>query len=222
MDKQLEQYLKPATGIECDNPRIVELAAEITAGCTTDDEKARALFNWVRDEVAYTMNAPFWDMKFYLATSVIDRGEGYCVQKSCVLTTLARAAGIPSRMCFADIENLAIDQEVVDLMGGTRLFTYHSYTEWFIDGQWRMATPTFDKDLCQRKGYPVVEYSSGENLMLPEKTLDGSPYIKYKLKRGHRDELPLAEIMDSWIENYSAEGIELWRQHLAAELGINQ
>lgn len=222
MDKNMEQYLKSAAGIECDNPQIVKLAAEITAGAETEDEKAKALFEWVRDQVVYTMNAPFWDMKFYLASNIIDRGEGYCVQKSCVLTTLARAAGIPARMCFADIENLAIDQEVVDLMGGTRLFTYHSYTEWWIDGAWRMATPTFDKALCQRKGYPVVEYVSGEDLMLPDKTLDGSPYINYKLKRGHRDELPLDEIMDSWNESYTTEHIALWRQHLAAELGINQ
>ena len=60
MDKDLDQYLKPATGIECDNPRIIKLAAEITAGAATDDEKAKALFEWVRDEVPYAMNTPFW------------------------------------------------------------------------------------------------------------------------------------------------------------------
>ena len=111
--------------------------------------------------------------------------------------------GHPRRMCFADIENMAIEQDIVDQIGGTRLFIYHSYTEWWIDGAWRMATPTFDKALCDRKGYPVVEYVSGENLMLPEKTLDGSPYIIYKLKRGHRDEMPLDEILDSWNARYT-------------------
>ncbi|WP_449246783.1 transglutaminase-like domain-containing protein [Desulfarculus baarsii] len=108
MGEDVAVFLAPAPGIECDNPGVIELAARVCAGARGEVAKAEALFLWVRDQIAYTMTAPFWELEHYLASAVIARGKGYCVQKSALLVTLARAAGIPARMCFADIDNLAI------------------------------------------------------------------------------------------------------------------
>lgn len=216
MNDDLKQFLLPAPGIQSDSPRIVGLAAEITANAQGDQQRAQALFLWVRDRVAYSMVSPFWDMEHYLAESTLDRGYGYCVQKSALLTTLARAAGIPARMCFADIDNLAIAPQVVEMMGG-HTFTYHSYTQWFLDGQWRKATPAFDAALCREHGLPAVEFRPEADLLLPERTLDGRPYIVYRVDHGWRLGVPLEEIMQAWLLQYGPQAMANYRAMVEAK-----
>jgi len=211
MGEDVAVFLAPAPGVECDNPGVIELAARVCAGARDDVAKAEALFLWVRDQIAYTMTAPFWELEHYLASAVIARGKGYCVQKSALLVTLARAAGIPARMCFADIDNLAIAPHVVQMMGGHG-FVWHSYAQWLIDGQWRKATPAFDAALCREHGLPVVEFRPGQDLLLPAQTLDGRPYIVYRADHGWRAGLPLAEIMAGWLAHYGPEGVAAFRR----------
>ena len=76
----LKLFLQPTETIECDHPRIVALAEEITQGAEDEHEKARRLFLWVRDQVEYSLVNPFFLMEHYQATGILDRGQGYCVQ----------------------------------------------------------------------------------------------------------------------------------------------
>jgi transglutaminase-like putative cysteine protease len=53
--KHESQYLTPTANIDSDNPKILQKAAELTKGCNSDIEKARALYEFVRD--SYTKDA---------------------------------------------------------------------------------------------------------------------------------------------------------------------
>src|SRR5581483_199373 len=92
------------------------------------------------------------------ASSVIARGRAYCVPKAVVLTAVARAAGIPSRLGFADVRNHLQSERLAETMGGSDIFIFHGYSELYVNGAWRKATPAFNATLCDRFGVPPLEF----------------------------------------------------------------
>ena len=97
MDLPLEEYLKPTPAIDCGTRSIKEKAQELTNRQEKITEKARSLFYFVRDEIKYNPYSPRYLPEHYRASTILDRGEGYCVQKAVLLAALARAAGIPAQ-----------------------------------------------------------------------------------------------------------------------------
>jgi transglutaminase-like putative cysteine protease len=57
----------------------------------------------VRDEIKYNMYTPKFLPEHFLASNILAKNEGYCVQKAVLLVALARAAGIPAGLGFAKI-----------------------------------------------------------------------------------------------------------------------
>src|SRR4030042_4087714 len=101
----IEFYLKPTKAIDSDHEVIRVTAAELTRGGVVEAEKAVTLFHFVGDTIrfnAYMVSACFED---FVASKVLERGKGYCVQKAVLLAALGRAARIPSRLYFARIRN---------------------------------------------------------------------------------------------------------------------
>ena len=105
MNLPLEEYLKPTAAIDCDTRSIKEKAQELTNRQEKITEKAKRLFYFVRDEIKYDPYSPRYLPEHYRASTILDRGGGYCVQKAVLLAALARAAGIPARLRFANIRN---------------------------------------------------------------------------------------------------------------------
>jgi len=207
----LKLYLQPTKTLECAHPRIVALAGEITEGAGDEHEKARRLFLWVRDRVKYALDNPFWLLDHYRATGILDRGRGYCVQKAMVLCTLARASGIPSRLIFADIINHMVPREYLEL-AGTDLFVYHCYTDMFLGGDWIQATPAFDKKLCEKMGYPLVEFDGRKTAIFAPADERGRKFVDYVHNHGPFADIPLEPMLQAWEEAYGREKIELWKQ----------
>jgi len=136
----------------------------------------------------------------FKASKVLEWGKGYCVQKAVLLTALGRAAGIPSRLLFARIRNHKLPPNIRQWKKGD-IFNGHGYTQFYIDGKWVCATPTFDKGLCDNLGVPTVEFDGRSDALLPEKDLRGDPYIEYLKKFPHYDDLPF-----EWIKKKISEG----------------
>jgi transglutaminase-like putative cysteine protease len=207
----LEIYLQPTETIECDHPRIIALANKITGGAEDDHEKARRLFLWVRDQVAYNLFNPFFLLEHYKATAILDRGRGYCVQKAMVLCTLARASGIPSRLIFADIKNHLLPKKYVEL-ADTNLFVYHCYTDMHLGGEWIQMTPAFDQKLCKDMGYPLVDFDGRHNAIFPPTDDKGRKFVEYVHHHGAFADIPLQPMLKAWEETYGHDKVELWKQ----------
>ena len=141
----MQEYLKPTRTIDCESGPIREKAGELICGVEDTPEKARRVFYFVRDQTKYTMFGDFLSLESYIASEILKKGEGYCVQKAVLLVALARASGIPARLYFADIRNHLAPQYVREFMG-TDLFTYHGYVEFHINDRWVKATPAFDQE----------------------------------------------------------------------------
>jgi transglutaminase-like putative cysteine protease len=93
---ELQHYLRPTMLLPTDG--IVKTTAiEITAGCKTDIEKARAIYEWIVVN-AYrnpkTRGCGVGDIRFMLESK--DLG-GKCADLNALYVGLARAAGLPAR-----------------------------------------------------------------------------------------------------------------------------
>lgn len=214
--KEMQQFLEPSESIEANHPRIIELTERIVSGATGVPEKASRLFELVRDQIGYTVHSPFHDISHYRATATIDRGWGFCVQKSIVLVSLCRAADIPARLVFADIVNHRIPDALTEMMG-SNLFVHHCYSELHIEGRWLQATPSFDRRLCDKHQFPLVEFDGSQHAILPSLDTAGRPFVEYVNHHGSFADLDLEPMLAHWVEAYGAERVALWRA--ASETG---
>jgi len=194
MNSEMGQYLRATSTIEAEHEKIIETATKVTRGCVSDEEKAVALFYFVRDSIRYNMYMTSVFIEDFRASRILEWGKGYCVQKAVLLAALGRAEGIPSRLVFAKIKNHKVPDHVVKMFNNN-LFPRHGYNQFFLNGKWINAAATFDKALCEKNGLPTVEFDGKTDAILPEKDLKGAPYIEYVEKFPPREDLPF-----DWIK----------------------
>ena len=188
-----ERYLRPTFFIDCDHPDICRKTDELSAGLSGAKEKAARLFLFVRDGIRYNVYAPRPTDSHFKASRVLAAGEGYCVQKAVLLTALARCAGIPARLRFAEIRAHLTPPELV-LKRGSNVFAYHGLADLYIDGRWVKATPTYDDAYCRKMRVTPVRFNGEDDAMLPPFTDDGRPNVEYLRDRGHFADLPIGKI----------------------------
>lgn len=131
--------------IDAGTPAIVEVARRVTAGATADRERAVRLHDFVRDAVPFGFAPAFYDQT---ASEVLRAGVGYCNTKSTLFVALLRAAGIPARQHFVDIDARILDG-VID---PRTAWVDHSFTEVQLDaGRWvRVDSYIVDLPLAER------------------------------------------------------------------------
>ena len=186
---EMDIYLRPTYAIDSDHETIVAAAERITRGCSDDTDKVVKLFYFVRDSIHYNVFMTSVFREDFRASSVLGWGKGYCVQKAVLLAALGRAAGVPSRLVFAMISNHRLPPHVYQKLG-VKIFPRHGYNQFFLNDRWVSAAATFDKRLCERNGLPVVEFDGKKDSVLPEKDLQGRPYIEYIEKFPPAEDLP--------------------------------
>ncbi len=197
--RELEIYLKPTFTMDSDHERIIETAKSLTRGCSSDEERVVKLFYFVRDSIPYNLYMISLFIEDFKASRIIDWKEGYCVQKAVLLTALARAVRIPSRLLFAKIRNHKVPAHIFQQLGNN-IFYRHGYNQFFLNGRWITAAATFDKNSCDKNGLPTVEFDGKRDATLPEKDLKGEPYIEYIEKFPPTEDLPF-----DWIYEAIAE-----------------
>jgi len=208
---EMSKYLSPTFAMDCDSPAVQARAEQTTRGLGSLSERAKALFYFVRDNIHYNIYSPFHLLEHYRASWILERGEGYCVQKAVLLSALARVAGIPARLGFADLKNHRMPAKLFSERG-TNQIRYHGYSVLHINGKWLKATPTFDLALCQSLEVPPVEFDALHDATLPPRDLSGNPYIEYTQDHGFFDDVPLDDMLKARVELYGAERIELWEK----------
>jgi len=202
--EDLAAYLNPTDTIDSRSESIARAARQLTEGCSTDSDMAVKLFYFVRDSIPYNVYMISMFGEDFVASTVLERGKGYCVQKAVLLAALGRAAGIPTRLAFASIRNHRTPTRFAEKLG-TNVFPRHGYDQFFLDGRWVSAAATFDRVLCEKNGLSTVEFDGVNDAMLPSVDASGNPYVEYVEKFGHRADLPLdwivGEISKVWGED---------------------
>ena len=202
----LDLYLKPTFVIDSDSEVVEEKAALLTEEYSSQKEKAKVLFYFVRDKVKYNPYPPH-SIEGYRASKTLQRGEGYCVQKAVVLTALARSVDIPARLGFADIRNHLAPKNLIEIME-TNMFVYHGYSELWLNDKWIKATPAFNIEMCNKFDLKPVEFDGVTDAVFHEKNKKGELHIEYIKYHGTYADLPFEEIMQAFIDQYPVTGKE--------------
>lgn len=194
--EQLERYLEPTSTIDCDNAFVKGKAWELTKGQEDPADKARSLFYFVRDQIKYNMYVPFHLIEHYKASTILQKGEGYCVQKAVLMTALARAIDIPARLGFADIVNHLLPGKFLEIHG-TNLLVYHGFSELYLDDTWIRVTPIFDLEMCRKHRIIPVDFDGKNDARFHPVNEEGRQHIEYVRYHGSFEDLPLHQMLNA-------------------------
>lgn len=97
--ENMYEYLRATEIIDWNAPAVLTKAKELVHGLAGDVEKAKYLFEWVRDKIPHSKDINS-DIVTCTASEVLHVGTGICFSKSHLLAALLRANTIPSGFCY--------------------------------------------------------------------------------------------------------------------------
>ena len=122
------EFLQAGPFVEADHPDIIAQAQELVAGEKNAFTAAAKISRWVQERIQVQFNIGI----FRSALDILHDPAGVCRDAAVLYTALARAAGIPTRVCAG----------VVYLRG---VFMGHAWAESWV-GQWVPFDPTRPED----------------------------------------------------------------------------
>lgn len=194
------ETLAPTPFLDSDHPAVVAFAREHACGAT-DRERAVALNLAVRDGFRYDPYRIDLSPHGMRASTVLAQGHGWCVPKATLLAAACRAVGLPARLGFADVRNHLSTARMRETMQ-TDLFVWHGYTEIWLDGAWRKATPAFNLSLCEKFGLLPLDFDGVHDAIYHPFDRAGNRHMEYVAQRGCFDDLPLDAIVASFRDVY--------------------
>jgi transglutaminase-like putative cysteine protease len=193
-------YLAPAEFVDSDHPAIKAFVAETVSPHASPIEKAKRLYLAAR-EVRYDPDLDFSDPEVYRASSVLKAGAGYCVGKAALYAALARAAGVPARVGFADVTNHLSSERLHEKMG-TNYFAWHGFTEVLLGDKWLKASPTFNSTLCVKFGVPALDFDGRSDALLQAYVADGRTFMRYEVMHGAFHDVPAKFLIAEMARRY--------------------
>lgn len=95
----LNAYLRDTEPVSFSTPLVRALAKTFEAGGQTQLEKARSIYECVRDRFPHSADIGAEKVSV-TAEDVVRKGHGICYAKSHLLAALMRSAGIPAGFCY--------------------------------------------------------------------------------------------------------------------------
>ncbi|RPH60867.1 MAG: transglutaminase family protein [Burkholderiales bacterium] len=192
--------LAPTALIDSDHPDVVAFARRHAVGAD-DRERAVALTLAVRDGFRYDPYRIDLGPQGMCASRVIALGFGWCVPKAALLAAACRAVGIPARVGYADVRN-HLSTERLRRTLQTDMFVWHGYTDIWIEGAWRKATPAFNIELCERFGLLPLDFDGRADSIYHPFDKAGNRHMEYVRQHGSFDDMPLARIVAAFAAAY--------------------
>ena len=196
-----DDCLRATAFIDSDHPDVVAYAAQAMGDADSAIDKAVRLYYAVRDDIRYDPYNIDLSPSGMRASTVLQTGRGWCVNKAVLLAAVCRVAGIPAALGFADVRNHLSTERLREAMG-TDLFHYHGYTALFLDGQWVKATPAFNLSLCEKMSLKPLEFDGRADSIYHPFDLSGARHMEYVTFRGERADLPLEELLQAFAVYY--------------------
>jgi len=125
--EDLKTYLQSESFVQSDDPRIIRQAKLIIGDIENDSLKALALAEWVYKNIEkdYAVSLPS-------AVEVLRVRRGDCNEHSSLYTALARAVGIPTKICLGIVYN-------------DGMFYYHAWPAVYLGNCWWSIDPTLNQ-----------------------------------------------------------------------------
>src|SRR5215831_6026164 len=188
--------------IESGHPDVASFTRSSIGEAKQDVDRAVNLYYAVRDEIRYDPYKVDLTPAGLKATTTLQTRRGWCVSKAVLLAACARSQGIPARLGFADVRNHLSTARLRGIMG-TDIFYWHGYTEMFLDGKWVKATPAFNIELCRKFRLLPLEFDGRNDSLYHPFDEQGNRHMEYVNHRGVYSDLPIAEIIRTFSQEYS-------------------
>jgi len=143
-EQSLSECLEPQNDVECDAPQIVQTAARLTEGLTSDWDKCLAIYTYMTTQFAYDYIQVDDDYYVYQddAKSLIRRKIAICEGLGNTFVALCRAAGVPAAVSFGiggDTTELVLADDYINDESPN-----HAWACVCLDGTWYHVDPTWD------------------------------------------------------------------------------
>ena len=192
MENDFDKYLKPSKFIDSDHPDVIAYAHAHKGESDVQAEQAVNLYYAIRDDFNYDPFNVDLREEAMKASSVLNRGYGYCVEKAALLAACARVLGIPARIGMADVRN-HVGAEKLQKMLKSDVFACHGFTELFLNGKWVKATPAFNASLCKKLGVAALDFNGNQDSIFQEFDIHGKgerKFMEYLHDHGTFDDVP--------------------------------
>lgn len=197
----MDETLRPTPEMDYEHPAVQTFVREAVGDATTPRDKAVRLFYAVRDGIRYNPYAFGTDRSAFKASAVLAAGEAFCVPKAILLAAAARAAGIPSRLNFADVKNHLSSPRLLEVLG-TDVFTFHGSTELHLDGRWLKVTPAFNKTLCEKMKVAPIEWDGTHEAIFQPFDTAGHRFMAYLKDHGSFADFPYDLMVENFHRHY--------------------
>ncbi len=205
-----KKYLAPTAIIDSDHPDIIDYARRTVNGVGDDPvSQAVKLYYAVRDGIWYDPYYPFYLPEHYRASNILQSGRGFCISKAALLCALGRACDIPSRVGFGTVRNHLATPKLLEYIGSD-LFVYHGFTEFYLEGQWVKATPTFNAELCQKHKVIPLEFNGREDSIFHPFNMEEKQFMEYLEYHGTYADIPVNTILEAWEKAYGKARVQGW------------
>jgi transglutaminase-like putative cysteine protease len=193
------QWLKPDRLVPIDD-RVRKLSREITQGKKSDLEKARAIYDYVVDNMSYDKSGTGWGNGDI--TWACDAKRGNCTDFHALFIGLNRAAGIPARF--------SIGFPLPPEHGQGEIPGYHCWAEFYLPGfGWVPVDASEARKHLDKRAYFFgahdenrVQFSTGRDLVLnppqagaplnyfvyPYAEVNGQPYTHIEKTFRYKDQ----------------------------------
>ena len=197
----MNKYLRPTEFLDHDQRSVAEFALRYTARATTQREMAVALYYAVRDGFQYD---PYYlDLRpvGLKASTLLTRSRGYCIEKAVLLAAAARAVGISSRLSFYIVKNHIATGRLEKALKKDYL-VFHGAAEMLLDGEWRKATPAFNRQLCSVLGVAPLDFDGTRDSIFQEFDPSGGRFMEYLHEYGAFDDMPYELYLSELRKHY--------------------
>ena len=197
----MNEYLDPTEFLDFDEESVRDFAALHTVGAKTPTEKAVKLYYAVRDGFQYDPYVLDLRREGLTASKLLTKTRGYCVEKAILLAASARAVGIPSRLSFYIVRNHIATDRLEKILEKDYL-VFHGAAEMFLNGEWRKATPAFNKRLCDFLGVEPLEFDGTRDSIFQEFDNSGNVFMEYLHDYGAFSDLPYDMYLNELNKHY--------------------
>ncbi|MBE5856245.1 MAG: hypothetical protein E7296_01565 [Lachnospiraceae bacterium] len=216
LEKGAAMLKNPSDYIRPQSDKVIKLAAEITKGLKTDDEKVYAICKWVVNNIVYDITGydkyvAARDSRYYggdynesdvtmskiakYPDDVIDKKVAVCEGFSRLTQALCNAEGIPAVLVTGVLPPKKDSWE---------LSSWHAWNMVYIDGEWKHIDTTF----CNKDYNAQITYTRDGEL---DETIAKESAITYE------DYMNNAELQ----QNYTWEEIEAINQYTEDTQGFD-
>ncbi|NNM15782.1 MAG: transglutaminase domain-containing protein, partial [Bacteroidia bacterium] len=178
VNSDISTFIQPSLFIDNTHPDVLAEKDKVVSESDSTQEKIIKLYLHVRDKWRYNPYKLDLRKEQMRASEIIKRPEAYCIEKAILYAALVRAAGIPAKVGFANVIN-HIGTEKLEEVLKTNMLVFHGYTLVHYNNQWRVATPAFNKELCELLNVDVLEFDGTEDSMLQHFSKEGDKYMEY-------------------------------------------